>query len=129
MKKIIVPAIFSSLLIFTSNVYAESTPSLTDDIRGEWILEYTKKSEKAEDLLQREDTWIFTDDQVTITHIPRNGSYYDQLPVNYEIKDGELKVGILGRAGKFEKFSLLEKDENNMTLKTQFGGIYKFIQK
>ena len=129
MKKLIVTAVFSSLLMLTSNSYAESTPLLTDDIRGEWVLEYTKKSEKSEDLFEREDTWKFTDDKVIITHIPRNGSYYDQLPVNYEIKDGEIKISILGRTGKFDKYTLLAKDEKNMTLRTKYGDIYKFMQK
>jgi len=129
MQKIIVPAIFSSLLMFTSSSYAESTLPLNDDIRGAWVLKYTKKSEKVDDLFPREDIWVFNDNKVTIKHIPRNGSYYDQLPVSYEMKDGELKVGILGRAGKFDKFSLLNKDEKNMTLKTRYGDIYQFIKK
>lgn len=129
MKKIIAPAIFAGLLMLTSNLYAESTQPLNDDIRGEWILEYTKKSGRVEDLLPREDTWVFKKDKVTIKHIPRDGGYYDQLPVNYEMKDGKLKVGILGRMGRFDTFALLEKDDKHMTLKTRYGDIYQFVKK
>ncbi|NOR79762.1 MAG: hypothetical protein GQ529_02845, partial [Methyloprofundus sp.] len=57
MKKINVVAILSSILIFSSNVYAE--PLTNENIQGAWTLEYTKKSEKSEELLPREDTWVF----------------------------------------------------------------------
>ncbi len=129
MKKRIVLAIFSGLFMFTSYLHAAPVLPVNDDIQGTWILKYTKKSEKVGDLFPREDIWVFKNNKVTIQHIPRNGSYYDQLPVTYEMKDGELKVGILGRAGRFDKFSLLKKDEKSMTLKTRYGDIYQFIKK
>lgn len=130
MKKINVAAILSSVLVFSSNVYAESTPLTHQNIQGTWMLEYTKKSEKSENLLPREDNWTFNDNgTVTIKNIPREGSYYDQLPVNYEITGDKLKVAILGRAGKFDSFSLINKDESNMILRARFGGIYQFKKK
>ena len=130
MKKIYVAAILSSVLVFSSNAYAESTPLTHQNIQGTWALEYTKKSEKSENLLPREDTWTFNDNgTVTIKHIPREGGYYDQLPVNYEIAGDKLKVAILGRLGKFDSFSLINKDESNMILKARFGSIYQFIKK
>lgn len=127
MKIINVAAILSSILIFSSNAYAE--PLTNQNIQGTWALEYTKKSEKSEELIPREDTWVFTDRTVTIKNIPREGSYYDQLPVNYEVENDKLKVAILGRSGKFDNFSVLNKDEKNMTLKARFGDIYQFIKK
>ncbi|MDF1583762.1 MAG: hypothetical protein RQ733_02230 [Methyloprofundus sp.] len=128
MKKINVVAILSSILIVSNTVYAE--PLTNQNIQGTWSLEYTKKSEKSEELLPREDTWVFNDNgTVTIKNIPREGTYYDQLPVSYQVESDKLKVAILGRSGKFDNFSVLNKDEKNMTLKARFGDIYQFIKK
>jgi len=130
MKKINVAAILSSVLVFSSHAYAESMPLTHQNIQGTWALEYTKKSEKSEERRLREDNWTFNGNgTVTIKHIPREGSYYDQLPVNYEIVDDKLKIAILGRAGKFDSFSLVNKDESNMILKARFGSIYQFKKK
>lgn len=128
MTKINIVAILSSILIFSSNVYAE--PLTNQNVQGNWTLEYTKKSEKSVELLPREDIWVFNDNgTVTIKHIPREGTYYDQLPVNYEVENDKLKVALLGRSGKFDTFSVINKDEKNMTLKARFGDIYQFIKK
>jgi hypothetical protein len=129
MKKITVAAILSSTLLFSGNLYAESTSLTNQNIQGSWTLEYTKKSEKSEEHIKREDTWIFENSTVTITHIPREGGYYDQAPVNYEIEGDKLKISILGRAGKFDNFSVINKEEKIMTLKARFGSIYHFIKK
>jgi len=130
MKIKYIAAILSTVLVFSSNTYAESTPLTDENILGTWALEYTKKSEKSEELLPREDNWTFSGNgTVTIKHIPREGDYYDQLPVNYEIKGDKLKIAILGRSGKFDSFSLVNKDESNMILKARFGDIYQFIKK
>ncbi len=131
MKKITVAAFLSTAILFSGNLYAESTStSLTNqNIQGSWALEYTKKSEKSKETAKREDTWVFDKDTVTIKHILREGSYYDQVPVNYEIEGNKLKVSILGRSGKFDNFSVLNKEEKSMTLKARFGGIYHFIKK
>ena len=130
MKKITVATILSSALLISGNVYAESTSLTHQNIQGSWVLEYTKQSEKSEKTLKREDTWVFNDNgTVTIKHIPREGGYYDQSPVNYEIEGDKLKIAILGRAGKFDKFSVINKEEKIMTLKARFGNIYQFIKK
>jgi len=125
MTKINIVAILSSILIFSSNAYAE--PLTNQNAQGTWTLEYTEKSGER---LPREDIWVFNDNgTVTIKNIPREGTYYDQLPVNYEVENGKLKVAILGRSGKFDTFSVIDKDEKNMTLKARFGDIYQFIKK
>ncbi|NOR69681.1 MAG: hypothetical protein GQ532_08320 [Methylomarinum sp.] len=130
MKKTNIVAILSTILIFSGNAYAESTPLTSQNVQGTWSLKYTKKSEKSEKHLPREDTWTFNNNStVTIKNIPREGSHYDQLPVNYTIEDGKLSVSVLGRSGKFDKFSVINKDEKNMTLKARFGAIYQFIKK
>ena len=130
MKKITVATLLSSILLLSGNLYAESTSLTHKNIQGSWTLEYTKQSVKAIKTVKREDTWIFNDNNtVTIKHIPREGGYYDQSPVNYEIEDDKLKVSILGRAGKFDKFSVINKEDNVMTLRARFGDIYQFIKK
>ncbi len=130
MKRINVAAIVTSLLLVSGNVFSEGTPLTKENIQGAWALEYTKKSVKSDDSFTREDTWVFKNNgTVVIKHIPRDGGYYDQLPVSYEIEDNNLKVAILGRAGRFDKFTLINKDDKSMTLKARFGAIYQFAKK
>ncbi len=129
MKKLKLAVILSSFLAVSTSVFAEGSLS-NQSIQGAWALEYTKQSVKSGSTVIREDTWIFNNDgTVVITHIPRNGGYYDQLPVKYEIEDNKLKVGILGRSGRFDNFSLVDIDDKSMTLKARFGDIYQFIKK
>lgn len=127
MKKINLIVILSSILVFCSNVYAESTTLTNQNIEGAWALQYTKKSEKSEEKYKREDTWDFNiNGTMIIKHIPREGGYYDQLPVKYELEDNKLKISILGRAGRFDSFTLVSMDAKNMVLKARFGDIYQF---
>ena len=64
MKKTIAGAILSSILLMSSNGYAESTAPLNQDIQGTWVLEFTKRSEKSEEKFEREDTWTFNNGKV-----------------------------------------------------------------
>ena len=66
--------------------------------------------------------------KVTILHIPREGKFYDQPPVNYEVEDGKLKIALVGNS-RFDTFSLVEIDDKSMTLKGKFGGYYYFTKK
>lgn len=100
-----------------------------EEVQGSWKLEYTKKSASAQETIKREDTWTFNAGKVTITHIPREGTFYDQAPVNYQVEGGKLKIAILGRSDKFDEFSLVEKSEQTMVLKGKFGDIYQFNKK
>ena len=118
-----------ALWVFAGQGFADVPLQSGDEIQGSWKLEYTKKSASASDTIKREDTWAFNAGKVTITHIPRDGTYYDQTPVNYEVENGKLKISLLGRSDKFDVFSLVEKDDKTMTLKGKFGDIYHFIKK
>lgn len=129
MKKISLAAISLGLSLFAGLAFADIPLKSTSEIQGSWVLLYTKKSAAAEETIKREDTWTFKDGIITITHIPRDGTYYDQSPVKYEIEEGKLTIGILGRPGKFDVFSLVERDDKNMTLKGKFGDIYQFSKK
>jgi len=128
MKKINLAAMLLILSLFTSAIYADITLQSKEEVEGTWKLQSTKNSLTDKEAIKREDTWIFKDGKVTILHIPREGKYYDQPPVNYEIEDGKLKVALVG-SNRFDVFSLVEKDDKSMTLKGKFGGYYYFIKK
>lgn len=113
---------------FTSAVYADITLQSKEEVEGTWKLESSKNSLTDKSAVTREDTWVFKNGKVTILHIPREGKYYDQPPVNYEIEDGKLKIALLGNS-RFDLFTLVDKDDKNMTLKGKFGGYYYFVKK
>ncbi len=126
MKKINLTLMLLALTVFANVVYAADAFKNSEQVEGNWKLEYTKRSMDESETIKREDTWKFKDGKVTITHIPREGSYFDQAPVDYKIEDGILKISILGRANRFEIFSLVKIDNNYMTLKAKYGSIYQF---
>jgi len=116
------------LFVMTTVVYADITLQSKKEVEGAWKLQYTKNSLTDKASINREDTWIFKDGKVTILHIPRDGIFYDQPPVNCEIEDGKLKVALVGN-DRFDVFSVVEKDDKSMTLKGKFGGYYYFTKK
>jgi hypothetical protein len=128
MKKMNIAAILLVLSAFTGTVYADITLESKNEVEGTWKLQSTKNSLTDKDSIERQDTWIFKDGKMTILHIPREGKFYDQPPVNYEIEDGKLKVAQVGNT-RFDVFSVVEKDDKTMTLKGKFGDYYYFIKK
>ncbi|MGR8932166.1 MAG: hypothetical protein ACU836_16160 [Gammaproteobacteria bacterium] len=129
MKRINFALLFVGLSLIASPVFAESVLKSKEDVQGTWKLDHTKKSATSTEILKREDTWSFNNGKVTITHIPRDGAFYDQLPVDYEVEDGKLKIALLGRSDKFDIFSMVEKDDKTMILKGKYGDIYVFNKK
>ena len=128
MKKINLAAVLLGLSLFGSAVYADVTLQSKEEVQGTWKLQSTKNSLNDKQAIDREDTWVFKDGKVTILHIPREGTYYDQPPVAYEVEDGKLKVAIIG-SSRFDLFTVVEKDDKNMTLKGKYGGYYYFNKK
>ncbi len=128
MNKINLAAMSLVLSVITSTVYADIILHSTTEVEGTWKLDHTKNSLTDKDIVQRQDTWVFKDGKVTILHIPRDGKFYDQPPVSYEIEDGKLKVALLGNS-RFDVFTLVEKDAQSMTLKGKFGSYSYFIKK
>jgi hypothetical protein len=128
MKQTTLAAVLFGLSVCASAVYADVTLQTKEDVQGIWKLQTSKNSLTDKHPVQREDTWVFKNGQVTILHIPREGSYYDQAPVAYEIEDGKLKVAIIGTS-RYELFTVVEKDDNNMTLKGKYGSYYYFTKK
>ena len=128
MKKTNLAAMLLIVSAFTSAVYADITLQSKEEVEGTWKLESSKNSLTDKSAVTREDTWVFKNGKVTILHIPREGKYYDQPPVNYEIEDGKLKIALLGNS-RFDLFTLVDKDDKNMTLKGKFGGYYYFVKK
>ena len=128
MKQINLAAVLLGLSVFGSAVYADVTLQSKEEVEGTWKLQSTKNSLTDKQAIDREDTWVFKDGKVTILHIPREGTYYDQPPVPYEIEDGKLKVAIIG-GSRFDLFTVVEKDDKSMTLKGKYGGYYYFNKK
>jgi hypothetical protein len=128
MKKINLAAMFLILSAFGSAVYADVALQSKEEVEGTWKLQSTKNSLNDKQAIDREDTWVFKNGKVTILHIPREGTYYDQPPVNYDIEDGKLKVAIIG-SSRFDLFTVVEKDDKSMTLKGKYGGYYYFNKK
>lgn len=128
MKKSSLASMLLALSVFAGAALADIQLESKDDIQGTWKLQYTKTSVSAKENIKREDTWIFKDGKVTILNIPREGSHYDQAPVEYEIDNGKIKIPYLGRSG-FDVFTLVDKDDKTMTLKGKFGEYYYFNKK
>ncbi|MDP2903607.1 MAG: hypothetical protein Q8N96_10945 [Methylovulum sp.] len=128
MKKINLAALLLGLSLFGSAVYADVTLQSKEEVQGAWKLQYSKNSLTDKQPIDREDTWVFKDGKLTILHIPREGIYYDQPPVAYDIEEGKLKVAIIG-SSRFDIFTVVEKDDKNMILKGKFGNYYYFNQK
>ena len=128
MKIINLAAVLLGLSIFGGTVYADVNLQSRDEMQGTWKLQYTKNSLTDKNAIDREDTWVFKDGKLSVLHIPREGTYYDQPPVAYEVEDGKLKVAIIG-SSRFDLFTVVEKDDKNMTLKGKFGSYYYFTKK
>jgi hypothetical protein len=129
MKKVNVASLLFVLSIFGTTAFADVELKSQDEVAGTWKLESTKNTASEKEVAApREDTWVFKDAKLTILHIPREGKYYDQPPVNYEVEEGKLKVAQVGNP-RFDYFSLVEKTENTMTLRGKFGGFYYFKKK
>lgn len=128
MKQINLAAVLLALSVFGTAVYADVTLQSKEEVEGTWKLQSTKNSLTDKQAINREDTWVFKDGKMTILHIPREGTYYDQPPVAYEIDEGKLKVALVG-SNRFDLFTVVEKDEKNMTLKGKYGGYYFFNKK
>ena len=130
MKKInallLLPLLFASL---STIVHAEAIKS-EQELEGSWLLEYTKKSPQ-EGKKEMGITWVLKDHKLTQKDIPQSrGNPYDSAPVDYAIENGNLKVGVPGRVGKFDEYSLVEKTDTTMVLKDpKFGTYFYFTKK
>ena len=127
-KKIVLVIAFIGLSLSGNMAYADVALQSKEEVEGTWKLETTKNSKTDRHPIAREDTWVFKDDKVTILHIPREGTYYDQPPVNYAVENGKLKVDVLG-GSRFDMYTVVEKDDKSMTLKGKFGDFYAFSKK
>lgn len=129
MKKINALLILPLLFIGSTSVFAEAIKS-DEEIAGNWLLEYTKKSPQENEKTMN-ITWVLKDHQLTQKDIPQaRGNPYDSAPMDYTIENGHLKVGIPGRAGKFDEYSLEEKTDTKMVLKdVKFGTYFYFTKK
>ena len=128
MKTIHKAALLLVLASFGSMVSADVTLQTKEEVQGTWKLESTKNSLTDKQAIEREDTWVFKDGKLTILHIPREGTYYDQAPVPYSVEDGKLKVAIIG-SSRFDLFTVVDISDTNMTLKGKYGGYSYYVKK
>ena len=128
MKHTNMATVLLGLTLFVSTVYADVALESKEEVQGTWKLQSTKNSLTDKQAIEREDTWVFKNGKLTVLHIPRDGKYYDQAPVDYDVEDGKLKVALVG-SSRFDSFSLVEKDDKSMTLKGKYGGYYFFTKK
>lgn len=130
MKKINVLLAASLLFGLSGTAVFADTLTSNKDIIGNWFMEYTKKSLDATETKPMGMTWAINDTQLTQKDIPQvRGNSYDAPAVDYIIEDGNLKVSILGRAGKFDVYSLVEKTDTAMVLKDNKYGTYLYFTK
>lgn len=117
------------LICASASVFAEPIKS-EKEVEGNWLLEYTKSSLTEGASKTMGITWVLKDHQLIQKDIPQvRGNPYDSAPVEYSIENGNLKVGILGRAGKFDVYSLEEKTDTAMVLKDEKFGTYLYFTK
>lgn len=131
MKKIKLLLALSLLFSFSSATVFADTLVSNKDLIGSWFLEYTKKSPEDTEKKPMGMTWVIDNSQLTQKDIPQvRGNPYDAPAVDYVIEGGVLKVSILGRAGKFDLYSLVEKTDTTMVLKdNKYGSYMYFIKK
>lgn len=118
--------LFNALLC--ASAFAEMPIESKEVLEGSWKLLQTRVSGDAAKASDRVDTWVFKGGKLTILHIPREGTFYDQPPVDYMVEDNKLKVSMMGRPDKFETFTLESKTDNKMTLIGKFNTYYDFIK-
>ncbi|HEY8160364.1 MAG TPA: hypothetical protein VIF10_16855 [Methylobacter sp.] len=121
----------ASLLLGLSSMAAFAAPlNSNKDIIGSWFLEYTKKSPEDTEKKPMGMTWVIDNSQLIQKDIPQvRGNPYDAPAVDYIVEDGNLKVSILGRAGKYDVYSLVEKTDTTMVLKDNKYGTYMYFTK
>lgn len=129
MKQINLTAVLVCSALFTASVCAEVALESKAAVEGTWKLLQTRASGDSKKAMERQDTWVFKNGKVTILHIPREGTFYDQPPVDYVVEEGKLKVSILGRPDKFESFTVDSMEGNKMTLIGKFNNHYDFVKK
>lgn len=130
MKKINILLALSLLLGFSSAAVFADTLNSDKDLIGSWFLEYTKKSPEDTEKKPMGMTWVINNNQLVQKDIPQvRGNPYDAPAVDYIVEDGNLKVSILGRAGKFDVYSLVAKTDTAMVLKDNKYGTYMYFTK
>jgi hypothetical protein len=130
MKKIKLLLTLTLLFGLSSTAVFAAALTSNKDIIGTWFLEYTKKSPEDNEKKPMGMTWVLDNSQLTQKDIPQvRGNPYDAPAVDYVVEDATLKVSILGRAGKFDSYSLVDKTDTAMVLKDNKYGTYMYFSK
>jgi hypothetical protein len=117
------------LLLGVSSVFADMPLETDKQISGIWRLEFQKKNAESTKVIERTDTWLIEGGKLTVKGIVHDGNRpYDSIPASYLIEDNLLKVA-LGRHGKFDTYTLMERSGDIMVLKDRMGVFYHFKKK
>lgn len=117
------------LLLGATTAYADIALESDQQIVGTWRLEFQKKDQNNAKVTERSDTWVIEGGKLAIKGIVHDGKHtYDSVPANYKIEEGLFKVA-LGRPGKFDIYSLIERSNDEMVLKDKMGVFYHFKKK
>lgn len=117
------------LLLGVTTAYADIALESDKQITGTWRLEYSKKNLDTAKITERSDTWIIEGGKLLVKGIVHDGkNTYDSVPTNYTVEEGLFKVA-LGRPGKFDVYSLTERNGDVMVLKDKMGVFYHFKKK
>lgn len=109
--------------------YAEIPIQNDNEIAGSWLME--SASQKLDGpRVSRSETWTIGGGELEKTGLllARSGTY-DVPPVDYQIKDGKLWLAVVGRSGKFDVFSLIERSTDAMILYGKSDGYLYFKRK
>lgn len=96
------------------------------EISGSWLME-SAASKADGPRVARGETWTIGSGQLEKTGLllARSGTY-DVPPVNYQLKDGKLLIAVVGRPGKYDEFTLIERTPDSMTLFAKSEGYLYF---
>ena len=95
------------------------------DVAGEWELQATARSLDGPKSEANKETWIIKNGKLEMKGLVKpRGDAYDVPPMDVTYENGNMRIPVMGRAGKFRDYSLVEKNADGMVLKGSEGYIF-----
>ena len=128
MKKNLIK-IYSAVILLAIAFSAQALEIKSEaDIAGTWEQQATATSLDGPKSSSNKETWIIKNGKLEMKgFIKPRGEAYDAPPLPISIEKGIMRVPVMGRAGKFRDYSLVEKSADGMVLKGSEG--YIFLKK
>jgi hypothetical protein len=128
--KIVYATILSLIGLCSMPLHAEIALESNAGLIGAWNLDGSAK-DLDEPRRPGEQTWEFKTDGTLAT-----SGYDRRLPggnfsvsSSYEVKDGKIVADVVGRPGKKTTYSVIEMDNNSMTIRQELGEYMFFTKK